>query len=273
LEKEQRRINGASTHTANEDDDEENNDHDGTPDSISSLELVSGSADSTLTFWIDTTAETALQATTQATARIEQDQELQNHIRANNFREAIELALQLNHPKRLLELFSTVVNGPHTPGSFTGRIEVDGVLGSLSNSQIWALLRRVRDWNANGRTFHIAQRVLYAMNCIYSKERLLSLQRRKASSVMPNDEEELVSAMSELSTKQRAQSKESIKDVLDALKAYTDRHHSRHEKTADERYVLMWALQEMDEVNGGLDGSLEVTNGVAHDDVLMLDNV
>jgi U3 small nucleolar RNA-associated protein 13 len=272
LEKGRQKNNGSSATATNEDDDE-NIAHDGTPDSASSLELVSGSADSTLTFWIDTTAETALQATTQATARIEQDQELQNHIRANNFREAIELALQLNHPKRLLELFSTVVNGPHAAGSFTGRIEVDEVLASLSNSQIWALLRRVRDWNANGRTFHIAQRVLYAMNCTYPKERLLSLQRRKVSSVLPNDDEELVSAMSELSTKQRTQSKESVKDVLDALKAYTDRHHSRHEKTADERYVLMWALQEMDEVNGGLDGSLEVTNGVAHDDVLMLDNV
>jgi U3 small nucleolar RNA-associated protein 13 len=237
----------------------------------STLELVSGSADSTLTFWSDTTAETALQATTQATARIEQDQELQNHIRANNYREAIELALELNHPKRLLELFSTVVNGPHAPGTLTGNQDVDEVLADLSNGQIWALLRRIRDWNANGRTFHIAQRVLYAMNCTYPKERLLSLRRRKAAAIS-NDDEELVNAMSELSTKQRAQSKESVKDVLDALKAYTDRHHSRHEKTADERYVLMWALQEMDDVNGGLNGTLGVTNGTAHDDVLMLDD-
>jgi U3 small nucleolar RNA-associated protein 13 len=240
----------------------------------SSLELVSGSADSTLTFWNDTTAETALQATTQATARIEQDQELQNHIRANNYREAIELALQLNHPKRLLELFSTVVNGPHAPGTLTGNQDVDEVLADLSNSQIWALLRRIRDWNANGRTFHVAQRVLYAMNCTYPKERLLSLQRRRPAAISSDDDDddELVNAMSGLSTKQRAQSKESVKDVLDALKAYTDRHHSRHEKTADERYVLMWALQEMDDVNGGLNGTLEVTNGTAHDDVLMLDD-
>jgi U3 small nucleolar RNA-associated protein 13 len=237
----------------------------------STLELVSGSADSTLTFWSDTTAETALQATTQATARIEQDQELQNHIRANNYREAIELALELNHPKRLLELFSTVVNGPHAPGTLIGNQDVDEVLADLSNGQIWALLRRIRDWNANGRTFHIAQRVLYAMNCTYPKERLLSLRRRKAAAIS-NDDEELVNAMSELSTKQRAQSKEGVKDVLDALKAYTDRHHSRHEKTADERYVLMWALQEMDDVNGGLNGTLGVTNGTAHDDVLMLDD-
>jgi U3 small nucleolar RNA-associated protein 13 len=237
-----------------------------------SLELVSGSADSTLTFWSDTTAETALQATSQATARIEQDQELQNHIRANNYREAIELALQLNHPKRLLELFSTVINGPHAPGTLTGNQDVDEVLADLSNGQIWALLKRIRDWNANGRTFHIAQRVLYAMNCTYPKERFLSLQRRKTAAIS-NDEEELVNAMSELSTKQRAQSKESVKDVLDALRAYTDRHHSRHEKTADERFVLMWALQEMDDVNGGMNGTLEVTTGVTHDDVLMLDEV
>jgi hypothetical protein len=34
----------------------------------------------------------------------------------------------------------------------------------------------------------------------------------------------------------------------------------------------MWALQEMDDVNGGLNGTLELTNGSAHDDVLMLDH-
>jgi hypothetical protein len=35
----------------------------------------------------------------------------------------------------------------------------------------------------------------------------------------------------------------------------------------------MWALQEMDDVNGGMNGTLEVTTGVTHDDVLMLDEV
>lgn len=237
----------------------------------STLELVSGSADSTLTFWHDTTASTALQASTQATARIEQDQELQNHIRANNYREAIVLALQLNHPKRLLELFSAVVNGPRDENSFTGKLEVDEVLSTLSNSQLWTLLMRIRDWNANGRTFPVAQRLLYAINCIFPKQRLLSLRRMRKD--LQSEDEELANAMADLSTKKGTKSKESVKDVLDALLAYTDRHYSRHEKTAEERFVLLWALQEMDDVSGeGIGDRKLLANGHGADDVLMLDS-
>ncbi|KAK3718300.1 U3 small nucleolar RNA-associated protein 13 [Vermiconidia calcicola] len=237
----------------------------------SSLELVSGSADSTLTFWTDTTATTAMQATTQATARIEQDQELQNHIRAANYREAIVLALQLNHPKRLLDLFSAVVDGPRDPGSFTGKQDVDDVLASLSDSQVWNLLRRLRDWNANARTHNVAQHILHAILRLHPKERILNLRKRRR-----NVDVELTDAMAELSTNDRAKSKESVKDVVDALKAYTERHYARLEKTAEERFVLLWALQQMDDVAGGggegllLNGAV---NGHKEDDVMMLDGV
>lgn len=240
----------------------------------SSLELVSGSADSTLTFWSDTTATTALQASTKATARIEQDQELQNHIRASNYREAIVLALQLNHPKRLLDLFAAVVNGPREAGSFTGRKEVDDVLGTLSDSQLWSLLRRLRDWNANGRTHNVAQHVLYAVLRLYPKERLVHLRRKRKNALLDGQDEDLVESMAELSTRERAQSKESVKDVFDALKAYTERHYSRLEKTADERFVLLWALQQMDEVGGG---DVELTNGMVNghreEEVMMVDGM
>lgn len=239
----------------------------------SSLELVSGSADSTLTFWLDTTASTAQEATTKATARIEQDQELQNHIRSNNFREAIVLALQLNHPKRLLELFSTVVNGPQEAGSLTGRIEVDEVLASLSEGQIWTLVRRLRDWNANGRTHHVAQRVLYALLRTFPKEKIMALNRRRKSAATDTDEA-LAGAMAELSTKDKTQSKESVKDVVDALKAHTEKHYDRLGKTSEERFVLLWALNQMDDVAapvGGLTNGVNGHKGDHEEDVLMLD--
>ncbi|KAF7190381.1 putative U3 small nucleolar RNA-associated protein 13 [Pseudocercospora fuligena] len=244
----------------------------------SQLELVSGSADSTLTFWTDTTTKTALAATTVATQRIEQDQELQNAIRASNYREAIVLALQLNHPKRLLDLFSSVVDtDTPDPGSFTGRLEVDEVLASLSESQLWNLYRRIRDWNANGRTAHVAQRILAAMYHIFPKEKLLNLNRRRKAAVVPQEEEDdLSGAMAQLSTQDKIKSKESVKDVNDALKAYTERHYQRLEKTGEERYVLLWALRQMDDVSSAGRSAL-LNNGVnghataGADDVLMLE--
>ena len=257
---------------------EDADDEDETPPAESTLELVSGSADSTLTFWHDTTSATALATTQQATQRVEQDQELQNHIRAANYREAIVLALQLNHPKRLLDLFTTVVNGPHEPGSFVGKNDVDDVIASLSNSQLWSLLRRVRDWNANGRTHDVAQHILYAILRLIPKERLLSLRdRRRKAAVLDEDDAdgELAGAMAELSTKDAAGGKESVKDVLDGLKAYTQRHYDRLSTVSEERFVLQWALQQMDAVGGAVDGvgMNGLSNGHGHggEDFEMLD--
>ncbi|KAK0949572.1 U3 small nucleolar RNA-associated protein 13, partial [Friedmanniomyces endolithicus] len=244
------------------------------------LELVSGSADSTLTFWHDTTSATALATTQQATQRVEHDQELQNHIRAANYREAIVLALQLNHPKRLLDLFTTVVNGPHELGSFVGKKDVDAVIGSLSDGQLWSLLRRIRDWNANGRTHNVAQHVLYAILRLIPKARLLGLRdRRRKTAVLDVDgdeggeDEELADAMAELSTRD-ARSRESVRDVLDGLKAYTQRHYDRLGAVSEERFVLLWALQQMDAVDGGaIDGVVGegMGNGLGGEgDVVML---
>lgn len=257
-EAEQKRLSTKDTDMADADEVDDNEDQ---------VTLVSGSADSTLTFWNDTTAFTAQQATTQATARIEQDQELQNHIRANNYREAIVLALQLNHPKRLLDLFSAVISGPHDPGSVCGNADVDEVLANLSDAHLWALLRRLRDWNANARTHNVAQHVLYALLRLHPKERLLNVRRKRKSALPINGEDvngDLAGAMGALSTQEK--NKESMKEVLDGLKAYTERHYARLDKMSEERFVLLWALQQMDGVAAG--GALD---GIANNDTVMLE--
>ena len=119
--------------------------------------LISGAADATLTFWRDTTSETATQASNRQTQRIEQDQLLQNHIFQQNYREAITLSLALNHPGRLLRVFQNVLDrsegktGDETPqrskersGSIMGIKDVDDVLANLDRTQLWRLLEHVR---------------------------------------------------------------------------------------------------------------------------------
>lgn len=263
-EAEQRRLASRDSEMADAEDEDADNDQ---------VTLVSGSADSTLTFWTDTTAVTAQQATTQATARIEQDQELQNHIRANNYREAIVLALQLNHPKRLLDLLASVVNATtRDPASISGNADVDEVLTNLSDAHLWALLRRLRDWNANARTHNVAQHVLYALLRLHPKERLLSVRRPRKNPipVIENVNDDLADAMGALTTNQeKGQNKESVKDVLDGLKAYTERHYARLDKMGEERFVLLWALQQMDGVAAG--GALDGAHGSGKEDVMMLE--
>ncbi|KXJ92691.1 WD repeat domain-containing protein [Microdochium bolleyi] len=204
--------------------------------------VVSGSADSTVTFWKDTSKETQAASTEAALQLVEKEQELQNHIHAGSYREAITLALQLNHPGRLLALFTTVVN-TKTPdaGSLTGLAAVDQVLASLSDEQIFLLLLRLRDWNTNARTAPIAQRILWALVRSYP-----------------------ASKFSALSVK-GAKGQKSLKEVLNALKVYTERHYKRIEELVDESFLVEYTLKEMDSLApsvgliDGVDGDVAMT--------------
>lgn len=179
--------------------------------------LVSGSGDSTVTFWKDTSSATVAASAAESIARVEQEQLLQNHIHGGNYRDAITLALQLNHPARLLALLQGVVDRqPPEPGSLSGVLAVDAVLASLSDAQLLLLMSRVRDWNTNARTAVVAQRILAVVVRSYSAERLAGVKGR------------------------------GWKDVLAALAAYTERHYRRVEGLVDESYMVDFTLREME---------------------------
>ncbi|KAL1868271.1 U3 small nucleolar RNA-associated protein 13 [Diaporthe australafricana] len=208
--------------------------------------IVSGSADSTITFWKDTSSQTQSAAAEAATKMIEQEQELENYMFTGAYREAIALALQLNHPGRLLNLFTKVVNSKEPDqGSLSGLKAVDEVLATLSDEQIFMLLLRLRDWNTNARTAPVAQRILWAVVRSYP-----------------------ASKFSNLSVK-GARGQKSLNEVLNALKVYTERHYKRMEELVDESYLVEYTLQEMENLAPTMDLPLAGENGEA--DVLMLD--
>jgi U3 small nucleolar RNA-associated protein 13 len=213
--------------------------------------LLSGDASGSLTAWLDTTVSTHTKTLQTTSARIAQDQELQNHIRAKNYRESITLALQLNHPGRLLKLFEDVVVNLPEPereeGSITGSLAVDQVLRELSHTQLWLLLQRIRDWNSNARTAPVAQRIL---NCL--------LKSYPASTWTQM-------------AKERSIGGSGMKDLLRALEVYTERHFRRLDELVDESFLVEYTLREMDEIGGG---AVEITNGHVngdgHEDVVMV---
>ncbi|TDZ40039.1 putative U3 small nucleolar RNA-associated protein 13 [Colletotrichum spinosum] len=185
--------------------------------------IVSGDGDSIVTFWKDSTAESQAAATEAAQKLIEQEQELENHIHAGSYRDAIVLALQLNHPGRLLGLFTSVVtSSAPDEGSLCGLAAVDHVLATLSDEQIFTLLLRLRDWNTNARTATVAQRILWTLVRSYP-----------------------ASKFSNLSVK-GARGQRSLKEVLNALKVYTERHYRRTDELVDESYLVEYTLREMD---------------------------
>lgn len=211
--------------------------------------IVSGGGDSVITFWKDTTSATLEAATTAETERVELDQRLQNYTYAGNYREAIVLALQMDQPGRLFSLFKSVIETESPDAeSLSGLTAVDNVLANLADGQLYKLLLRLRDWNTNVRTAPIAQKIIWTIVKSYPASRLASLR--------PGG---------------KVGAKGSLKDVLDAIKAYSERHYKRVEELVDESYLLDFTLREMDEV-----GDVKaITNGTStlglQQDVIMVD--
>jgi U3 small nucleolar RNA-associated protein 13 len=208
--------------------------------------LVSGDGDGVITFWRDTTSETAATAREKEVMRVETDQRLDNLIHSKNYREAIVLALQLDQPFRLLSLFKSVAEAPDFDhSSFTGSTAVDAVVASLADEQIFRLLLRCRDWNTNARNALVAQRVLRAVVESFGLERLASLKVGKA-----------------------VKGASSLPEILRGLRAYGERHYARITDLWDETFMLEFTLREMNE----LGGDVVELNGFAHQaDVVMIE--
>ena len=193
-----------------------------------------------MTFWKDTSKETAAEKSKVTVERVEQDQELRNCEKNGRWREGIVLALQLNHPARLLGIFQKVIDtSPPESGSISGVKDVDEVITTLSDEQLLTLLMRVRDWNTNARTAAVAQRILNIVVKSYSAERLAKLGKRKGG-----------------------------KEVMEALRVYTERHYRRVEELWGESWVVDFLLGEMEQL-----GVKSSTEGLARDaekDVIMV---
>ena len=224
----------------------------GKDDPMLPYSLITGGADAKISFWKDTTAVTATETSKAMTERVEQDQMLQNHIMAKNYREVITLALTLNHPGRLLRVFEEVVNLPESesePNTYLGVQAVDDVLASLNQEQIYKLLERVRDWNTNARTATVAQKVL---NCLLRKyPQALWTEMAKDRSILR--------LARQTSRNKSAAGGNAMKDLFRAMEAYTERHYKRLEDLIDESYLLEYTLREMDEIAG----TTAVTNGIS----------
>ncbi len=207
--------------------------------------LVSGGADGIITFWKDTTLATHQTLTLEASQRVEQDQRLQNLMHARSYREAIILALQLDHPARLLSLFTSVVyTVPYEEGSLSGVKAVDEVLANLDDEQLLLLLLRIRDWNTSARTSPVAQRLLGVLVRVYPVERFVGLRKRRSGGAAGGGGD---------GSGGRGGKKmnDAVEDILDAIKAYSVRHYERIEELVEESYLIEYTLGEMRDVLGG----------------------
>lgn len=199
------------------------------------------------------------------------EQDFTNYLALKDYRRAILLALAMSQPGRLLSLFTTVITSPtRAAGTITGSAEVDTVLRTLPGTDLVRLLKHVRDWNANARTSPIAQVILHAVLKLRSLEDIISAFERhnRSSGGGDGDEDEDMDGKKDKEDGEgagEAEEKEevkksrkgkndapiSLKDLLDGLIPYSERHFNRIDKLVQESYMLDYVVGEMD---GGLFG-------------------
>lgn len=151
----------------------------------------------------------------------QREQDFLNYVALQDYRRAIEVALSLGHPGRLLQLFK----GLKGDSSATGSADVDQVLQELSSADLLRLLRYVRDWNTRASSSAVAQRVLHAI-----------VKLRPA--------EDIARAFEDASTGDEGNG---LHELVEGLIPYTERHLVRMERLVQESYVIDYVLREMDD--------------------------
>ena len=160
------------------------------------------------------------------------EQDFINYVALQDYKRAIEVALSLGHPGRLLQLFKELKGD----SGVTGSADVDEVVRTLTSVDLVRLLRYIRDWNTRASSAAIAQRVLHAV-----------MKLRQA--------EDIARAFENAGT---AEDKDDLRELVEGLIPYTERHLARMERLVQESYVVDYVLREMDDGLVDDDGNDEI---------------
>ncbi len=179
------------------------------------------------------------------------EQDFTNYLALKDYRRAITLALAMSQPGRLLSLFTTVLssskleNGSLKP-TYTGSVEVDEVIRTLRSVDLVRLLKHIRDWNANARTSPVAQAILHAILRLKTPDEILSAfdEAAKFPTVVVTAKNEDVEGDA---PKKKPPQVLGLRELLDELIPYSERHFARVDRLVQDSYVLDYVVGEMDD--------------------------
>jgi U3 small nucleolar RNA-associated protein 13 len=177
------------------------------------------------------------------------EQDFMNYLSLHDYRRAIQLALAMQQPGRLLSLFKGIRATPSESAgdvsSVTGSNAVDEVLRTLGGSDLARLLRYVRDWNPNAKTSGVAQGVLFAVLKLRSVDDVIAAFTEEAH-------EGILQSSGEENARTATSGNTALKELIDAMIPYTERHLSRMDRLVQDSFVVDYILSEMDD--GMFDG-------------------
>jgi U3 small nucleolar RNA-associated protein 13 len=184
--------------------------------------IATGGADARIVLYEDGTKEELARQEQDRERRLVAEQDLSNFLMRKDYRSAIVLAMKLNQPGRLASIFMDLLNGagivsdPTLP--FGGEHGIEDILARMNDAQLEQLLGYIRDWNTNAKFARVAQTVLHVLLRRVAPERLLQLA--------------------------------TIKEVLDALLPYSERHYARVDALLTNSWLVEYTLDQMEGLIG-----------------------
>ncbi|XP_065580122.1 transducin beta-like protein 3 [Artemia franciscana] len=137
------------------------------------MNVATGSGDSNITIWRDTTEEKTIKKAEEEEKRIEDEQLLSNLLLKGKYKKALGLAIRLDQPFRALSIIKEILILHNIE-------ELSSVVEKLRVDQKDSLLRYATTWNTNSKHCFQAQAVLSCLLRSMTPDELLELPNFKA---------------------------------------------------------------------------------------------
>ena len=124
--------------------------------------LVSGGADSQIIVWGDTTKQEEDTKRVTEEKNIMMEQRLSNHLRYKEYEKALDIALDLEKPRMVLKVLTSIVENDVQKGQ-TGLRTLQQHAKTWPMEKIQQILKYCRDWNTRARNSHLAMLVVQAV--------------------------------------------------------------------------------------------------------------
>lgn len=180
--------------------------------------MVSGGADAQVLVWRDDTQIDRSENDSKRRELVENEQKLSNLLDKHRYADALRLALTLNRPFNALNILKKMFADQDD-----GLSDVDATLKTLKTDQINILLTYLVEWNSNSRHFYVAQLVLTSIFKLLPPQELLKL---------PN-----------------------IKEVVEGLTPYSERHFERLSKTRQQACFVDFTWRTLKIAGSGVDAT------------------
>ncbi|XP_066919285.1 transducin beta-like protein 3 isoform X2 [Clytia hemisphaerica] len=169
--------------------------------------MVTGGEDSTIKIWMDITEKLKLEEEEKVHSKMEAEQELQNLLQQKKYTKAIGLAIRLEQPFRALNMFKDLLMEEEALE------KIDQIVKGLKEYQVESLLDFICDWNTNAKHSFASQTVLSIILKTRTPDELLGYPR--------------------------------IKEILEALLPYTERHFDRMNNLVQQTHFVNYTWESM----------------------------